>query len=70
MYLVQIEYSCEFDGYYIDVCLCNTIEEVLEVREVLEPLLSSKFNVISKQMDTFVSTRKFKHKIKQIAKGR
>lgn len=69
MYLVQIEYSCEFDGYYIDVCLCNTPEEVQEVKEVLEPHLTGKFIVVSKQMDTYVSTRKFKHKIKQIAKG-
>lgn len=69
MYLVQIEYSCEFDGYYIDVCLCNTIEEVLEAKEVLEPYLTGKFNVVWKQMDTYVGTRKFKHKIKQIAKG-
>lgn len=68
MYLVQIEYSCEFDGYFIDVCLCNTPEEVQEVKDEIEPYLTGKFIVVSKKMETYIGTRKFKNKIKQIAK--
>ncbi len=72
MLLVKVEYEDYFDGYSVDLCTCNSVDEAIEIEKLLNPLIkkkSSKYRVVWKEMENFQSTRKFRNSLKEKVKN-